>query len=270
MEPQIRFTGVMETLLITLQAKAEESVMPDSLLHDRFAATALRRIGQDFGHLRVGHDMTVGIAVRAHLLDRWTAAFIDRHPDAIVLHLGCGLDSRVFRVAPPRQVRWFDVDYPDVIALRRKLYPCPEGYETIASSIVGTRWMHDLPAGRPVMIVAEGVLPYLKPDQALTLLRRLVRHFRTGEIAFDAYSAPAIWLLGLHPAIRATGASLHWALEDAGEVERQVPGLALAEDCSDWDAVQLARMSPPARIALEFFRFVPATYRMGRLLRYRF
>jgi O-methyltransferase involved in polyketide biosynthesis len=270
MEPEVRFTGVKETLLITLQAKAAESVMPDSLLHDRFAAAVLRLIDQDFGHLRVGHDMTVGIALRAHMLDRWTTAFIDRHPDAVVLHLGCGLDSRVLRVAPPRQVLWFDIDFPDVIALRRKLYPCPEGYATIAGSIVRKQWMDRLPTDKPAMIVAEGVLPYLKPDQVPRLLRRLVRHFPTGEIAFDAYSTVATRLLRYNPAIRATGAVLRWALDDAGELERQVPGLILAEDCCEWETEQLARLLPPTRLALQFLQFAFGHYRMGQLLRYRF
>lgn len=73
MQPeQIRLVGARETLLITLQSKAAESAMPDSLLRDRFAADALRRIDQDSRHLKVGHDMTIGIALRAYMLDRWT------------------------------------------------------------------------------------------------------------------------------------------------------------------------------------------------------
>lgn len=270
MGPEFRFTGVRETLLITLQAKAAESAMPDSLLNDRFAAAVLQLIGRDFGRLKVGHDMTIGIAMRAHLLDRWTSAFIDRHPDAIVLHLGCGLDSRVFRIAPPRGVLWFDVDFPDVIALRQKLYPRPRNYAAVGGSITGTKWMTDIPADRPAMIVAEGVLPYLKPDQVPKLMRRVVRHFQTGEIAFDAYGALATRLLNYNPAIRTTGAVLRWALDDAGELERQVPGLSLAENRCDWDAAQVARMSPSARIALQFLQLALAGYRMGRLLRYRF
>lgn len=270
MEPEIRFTGVRETLLITLQAKADESRMPNSFLNDRRAAAVLRRIGQDFERLRVGHDMAVGIAIRAHLLDRWTASFIDRNPDAIVVHLGCGLDSRVFRVAPPRQVRWFDIDFPDVIALRRKVYPCPEGYMMIAGSIVGKRWMEKLASDGPAMIIAEGVLPYLKPDQVPALLRRLVGHFPSGEIAFDAYSSIATRLLCYNPAIRATGAVLRWAVDDPGELERKVPSLALVEDHCEWDGEQLARLSPPTRIALQFLQLGFVHCRMGRLLRYRF
>jgi O-methyltransferase involved in polyketide biosynthesis len=45
-----------------------------------------------------------------------------------VLHLACGLDTRIFRINPPETVRWVDVDYPDIIALRRALLPGPSGF----------------------------------------------------------------------------------------------------------------------------------------------
>lgn len=268
--PGICFTGVKATPLITLQAKAEESAMPDSLLHDHFAAAALARIGEDLTHLKMGRDMTIAIAMRAYLLDRWTAAFLDRHANATVVHLGCGLDSRVFRLDPRPSVRWFDVDFPDVVALRQRLYPCRENYAMIAASITSENWLCQCPADRPAMIVAEGVLPYLEQDQVPLLLRRLVDHFASGEIAFDAYSRLMIWLLSLNPAIRATGANLHWALDEPAELKRQVPSLTLAEDHSSWSNAEIARMSPPLQIALRMLKVTPMLPPMGRLLRYRF
>ncbi|WP_162130005.1 class I SAM-dependent methyltransferase [Sinorhizobium fredii] len=267
---QIRLTGARETLLITLQAKAAESVMPDSLLRDCFAADALRRIDQDSRHLNVGHDMTIGIALRAYMLDRWTEAFLQRCPEATVVHLGCGLDSRIFRIDPGPGVRWFEVDFPDVISLRRQIYPDRAGCAMIAGSIVDSGWIAELPADRPAMIVAEGVLPYLREYQVAQVLRRIAGHFPSGEIAFDAYSSFAIRMLRFNPAIRATGACLHWALDDPAELERQVPGLKLIDDRSDWDIGQVARMSPPAQIALQLFSTILTPYRMGRLLRYGF
>jgi O-methyltransferase involved in polyketide biosynthesis len=271
MQPeQIRLTGTKETLLITLQAKAEESAMPASLLRDNFAADALRRVDQDSRHLTIGHDMTVGIAVRAYMLDRWTEAFLQRCPEAIVLHLGCGLDSRIFRIDPGPEVHWFEVDFPDVIALRRQIYPDRAGCAMIACSVVESGWIAKLPADRPAMIVAEGVLPYLEEDEVAQLLRRIASHFPSGEIAFDAYGSFAIGLLRFNPALLATGACLHWALDDPAEMERQVSGLKLIEDRYDWDIGQVARMSPPAQMALQLFSTVLTPYRMGRLLRYRF
>ena len=116
MEPEkVHLTGAKQTLLITLHAKAMESRSPDSLLKDRFADQALARLDYDFKPLDLGPDGAISMAMRAKAFDDWTRAFIEKHPDAVVLNLGCGLDSRVFRVDPPPEIPWFDVDFPDVI-----------------------------------------------------------------------------------------------------------------------------------------------------------
>lgn len=271
----VALTQEKETLLITLWAKAGESLLPDSLLKDRFAAEAAARLDYDFARLKVDRDLMVGLAMRAHVLDGWTRDFLGRHDDAIVLHLGCGLDSRVFRIDPPDGVDWYDVDYPEVIALRRKLYPAPDGDHLIGSSVTEPGWLDGLPRDRPAMIVAEGLLPYLAEEEVPLLLERLVRHCPSGEIIFDAYSPLGLKLIALQPSIKATGAVLHWALDDPTELERQVPGLELvteltAYDPDGYDPAQIARMSWPARFAMQFFSLIPPLARIGLLLRYRF
>lgn len=271
----VALTQEKETLLITLWAKAGESLLPDSLLKDRFAAEAAARIDYDFARLKVDRDLMVGLAMRAHTLDGWTRAFLAEHGDAIVLHLGCGLDSRTFRIDPPASIDWYDVDYPEVIALRRRLYPAHAGYQLIGSSVTERGWLEALPQDRPAMIVAEGLLPYLPEEEVPLLLERLVRHCRSGEIVFDAYSPLGLKLIALQPSIKATGAVLHWSLDDPAELERQVPGLELvteltAYDPDGYDPAQFARMSWPARFAMQFFSLIPPLARIGLLLRYRF
>jgi len=271
----VALTREKETLLITLWAKAGESLMPDSLLKDRFAAEAAAGIDYDFARLKVDRDLMVGLAMRAHSLDGWTREFLGNNRDAIVLHLGCGLDSRVFRIEPPADVSWYDIDYPEVIALRHKLYPARDDYHLIGSSVSEPGWLDAVPQDRPAMIVAEGLLPYLPEEEVPLLLERLVRHCASGEIVFDAYSPLGLKLIALQPSIKATGAELHWSLDDPAELERQVPGLELvteltAYDPDGYDPAQIARMSWPARFAMQFFSLIPPLARIGLLLRYRF
>ncbi|WP_245451719.1 class I SAM-dependent methyltransferase [Mesorhizobium waimense] len=121
---KVNLTGARETLLLTLYGKALESQLPHSLLEDHFADAAVRKIDYDFSRLKVDDNLGIGLAIRAKTLDIGVQDFLAKNPDAIVLHLGCGLDTRVFRVDPPQSVDWFDVDFPDVIALRRAL-PVP-------------------------------------------------------------------------------------------------------------------------------------------------
>lgn len=263
------------TLLITLYGKAQESRLPDSLLKDHFAAEAVERIDYDFSRLRVNRDMMIGVALRAYLFDRWVKAFLEAHGEATVVHLGCGLDTRVFRLDPGPQVRWFDVDQPEVIDLRRHVYPEREGTTLIATSVTEQSWLEALPADRPTMIVAEGLMPYLPPAEAPRLIERLVQHFPAGEIAFDAYSRLGLKLIQYNPSIRATGAKVHWSLEDPHELERKIPGLVLLDDWKaygpeGYDPAQIARMSRLARLTIDLFKIIPALGKIGRLLRYGF
>ena len=266
----VTLTGEKETLLITLYAKAEESRFPDSLLNDRFAADAVRRLDYDFARLSVRHDDKVALAMRAKLFDNSTREFIAGHPEATILHLGCGLDSRVFRLDPSASVRWFDVDYPEVIALRRRVYPQREGYVMIGSSVTEPQWIAEVPPDRPTLIVAEGLLPYLRQDEVPRLFERLTVHLRSGEIVFDGYSRLGLWLIRRSRVVRATGATLHWSINDPRELERQVPRLKFIGEYFTYDSSHLGRFSWPGRLAIQIFRAIPALRNVGRLLRYRF
>jgi O-methyltransferase involved in polyketide biosynthesis len=264
-----------ETLLITLYAKAGESHLPDSLLRDNFAAQAVSRLDYDFAKLKVTHDLMIGVAMRAHIFDGWTRDFLARHPDASVLHLGCGLDARVFRIDPPSSVRWFEVDYPEVIDLHRRIYPARDNCSLIGACVTDSDWLAAVPPEHPTLIIAEGLMPYLQKDAVPRLLAVLAEYFSHGELAFDAYNEFGLWMLKYNPSIQATGACLHWSMEDPHDLEDMIPKLTLLDDIKaydpeGYDPQQVARMSWPARITIDIFRGIPSLGKMGRLLRYRF
>jgi O-methyltransferase involved in polyketide biosynthesis len=275
MTEKIALTKEKETLLITLYAKAGESRLPDTLLHDEDAADAVSRIDYDFSKLKVDRNLMIGVAMRAKIFDDWTRDFIAAHPDATVLHLGCGLDTRVFRVDPPASVLWFDVDYPEIVALRRRLFAERDGYTMLGASVTDPRWLEAVPRSGPTLILAEGLLMYLAPDDAPRLLDRLTAHFTHGEIAFDAFSRLGVRLVQRQRSVRATGATLYFSLDDPHDLEKQIPRLELvtairAYDPKGYDPRQIARMTWASALAVRLFAAIPLLGNMSRLLRYRF
>src|SRR5512137_1676755 len=115
-------SGVAATLLITLYIRAIESQRPDALIKDERAEAVVRRLDPET--LRKTAALTddstrVVVILKSRDFDRFVLDFLSRHPDAVVVHIGCGLDSRFERVDNGR-VEWYDLDLPDVIALRRK------------------------------------------------------------------------------------------------------------------------------------------------------
>lgn len=272
---KVTLTPEQETMLITLYAKANESKLSDSLLHDHFAAEIIDQIDYNFSKLKVSFGLMVHLAVRAHMFDQWIQEFISLYPDAIVLNLGCGLDSRIFRIDPPKGIHWFDVDYPNVIELRQRLYPEHEEYTMIGSSVTASSWMDQLPVGRPAIIIAEGLFMYLQQEEMMKLLNAIITHFPNGNLAFDIFTQLGVQVLKYYPSIRATHAVLYGHAEDAHALEKQIPKLKLLTELStydlkNYDAQQFARMPWLMRLLFQMLDAVPALRRTNRILRYRF
>ena len=150
--------------------------------------------------------------------------FLVSNPQAVVLHLGCGLDSRVYRVNPSPAVLWFDVDYPDIIELRQRLYPEREGYQMIGSSVTDAGWLDQIPKDHPALVVAEGLLYYLKDDEVKALVKRIVDRFPSGQVLFDGISRLYLKFQKTNVGISATGSKIWWGLDDVHELEEWSPG----------------------------------------------
>ncbi len=117
------------------------------------------------------------MTTRSAHFDAWARQFLAAHPQATVLHLGCGLDSRFFRLQPGSGVEWYDVDYPEVAALRTQLCPGAEHYHVVAASVTDPAWLADIPADRPTLMIGEGLTMYRTDHDGIALLRRVIDRF---------------------------------------------------------------------------------------------
>jgi len=218
-----------ETYLATLYGKALDATSKNSILNDHFAAEAVARIDYDFKDLKVPSGGEITLPMRAWHFDQWTRAFLAKNPAATVLHLGCGLDTRVYRIDPAAQVRWYDVDFPDVIDLRKQLYPDRVGYHPIGSSVTDLAWLDAIAGDTPVLVVAEGLVMYLHEKDGTALFRRITEQFPGGQIAFDGYSGSMVRLVSRLATVRGAKVELVWGVDDPHDLEKQIPQLHLAE-----------------------------------------
>ena len=268
---KVNLTKEKETSLITLYARALESRSKDPVLLDEAAEEAVRRIDYDFGRLKLRKVEPLSIAIRAKQFDLWTTEYLADNPDATVLYLGCGLDSRVFRIDPNAAVRWFDVDYPEVIEVRRRLYPERAGYRMIGSSVTNPNFLNEVPGDRPVMIVAEGLMMYLAEDDVKPLLNRLTDHFPSGHMAFDVMSRGEMRIAKAHPSFGATGASFRWGIDNQEEIRHLSPRLELVTEMRLLDLPGFAKLPWAMRTLVRVLDSIPALRRQNhRLLLYRF
>jgi methyltransferase (TIGR00027 family) len=226
----VGWRSVEWTNLVTLYLRAYESRSPRPILGDHAAAEAVDRIEYDFKRMHRAAQPWANqflVALRAKKLDDWAADFVRRNPDAVVLHLGCGLDTRAFRIKPPPTVQWFDLDQPGVIELRRKLYDETDTYRMIGSSVTDPGWLDQIPTGRPTLVVAEGLLMYLSEREVWELLARLADRFGNGELLFDTLSPAGPRLSKVF-----TKGIVTWGIRDAREIEAWGLGLRFVEQVS--------------------------------------
>ncbi|KPN49466.1 class I SAM-dependent methyltransferase [Mycobacterium intracellulare] len=250
----VRWGSVEWTNLVTLYLRAYESRSRHPILGDHTAAEAVDRIDYDFKRISRS-SMPVSnqylVALRAKQLDDWSTDFLARHPDAVVLHLGCGLDGRAFRLDPPPTVLWFDLDQPSVIDLRRRLYSDTEQYRMLGSSVTDPQWLGGVTTGRPTLVVAEGLLMYLPEREVRRLLDRLIGRFGCGELLFDTISP-----LGPPASKVFRNGIVKWGIRDARDMQAWNPELRFLERTSALAGYEKIG-STPVRWIYKLFSMLP-------------
>jgi O-methyltransferase involved in polyketide biosynthesis len=274
------FTPAQDSLFLTLGGRALDSRLPRPFLGDTMADEIVKRIGYDLSKFPTLSTTRVDprakvfeIAVRAKRLDEVVRRFVLRQPDAVVLELGAGLDGRAFRIKPPPTIGWYDVDFPQVIALRSRVLPKLPNVCSIGADLTDPGWLDDVPADRPTVIVADGIGAFLTSHDFEVLVNRLISHFPTGELAFNAYTTYAIWLLKHSRAMAAiAGDVVNSGFNDPRQPESWVDGLELVEEMFLTRSPEVPELPLTWRLASRLAACSSAVSRMigTVVLRYRF
>jgi methyltransferase (TIGR00027 family) len=273
---KLQFTKEKETMLMTLSGRAIQSQWKNPILPDPWAEEAMRHIDYDLSKQLTGVASwsvwkDIGptiIATRAATFDSLANSYLAGYPDAVVLQVGCGMDSRAFRINPPASVQWFDVDYPDVIDLRRQLFPRRDAYHLIGAPLDDLRWLDDVPRNRPALLIAEGVLHYLTETEVRALLNAVVAHFPEGQMIFDICNSMIVKRAGSN--VAGTGATYKWGLDDPQDIKQLEPKLELIKEYSMHELVAFSRFPLWVRALYRLLDANPTLRRMERTLVYRY
>jgi len=143
------FTPIEESLFLTRCGRALDNRSPHPILADTMADEIVRKLVYDCTKFRLSASPIINIALRAKKLDEVALEFVTRHPDAVALDLGAGLDTRMFRIAPPSTVDWYDVNFPEVIAARQQLIPGRANAHGVGADLTDPNWLDAIPTDRP-------------------------------------------------------------------------------------------------------------------------
>jgi len=232
---RVTLSGVSETALLTLNARAREARRRDPIIDDPMAIALVDSIHFDFAKFGPTRQ---DIALRARAFDIAATSYLHRHPSATVVALAEGLQTSFWRLdaaIPNGKFRWLTVDLPPIIDIRTRLLPASPRVSVCAQSALDYSWMDSVDDSNGTFITAEGLLMYLQPEQALELISQCAKRFPRGQMIFDL---PPAWFsklsryVGLRPTLRYKVPPMPFSLSSAQAADLLdiVPGIRRVRD----------------------------------------
>ena len=228
-------TGVPETALMTLLVRATEARRPDSIIDDPMAVHLVDSIDYDFA--KFGFSRRQDMALRALVFDKHARRYLVDHPKATVVALAEGLQTSFYRLNAAgvgTEFRWLTVDLPPMIDLRRKLLPASDRVRLCAQSALDFSWMDQVDPEHGVFITAEGLLMYLQPDDAMSLIAECAARFPGGPMMFDLPPSAfaALSRRGMRTSMRYRVPPMPFTLSvaEAANLVNTVPGVRAVHD----------------------------------------
>ncbi len=221
--------GVNKTLLLPLWARAKESKQSNPILMDAQAQKIVENLSRTASYKDSFDEMDkvfngffqLSQLFRARCLDGQIKEFLANYPSGTIVNIGAGLDTTFARV-DNGLLNWYDLDLPEVIALRREYIPETDRSQYIAKSVLDISWFKDIEkAGNGIMFVSCGVLFFLQKDQVKKLFFELANRFPGGEAAFDTMSK-LFMMIGNNSVLRRSSmgnqAMMQWSIRSAREM----------------------------------------------------
>lgn len=201
MKYHIEKNSVQETLIVPLYGRALCTRRFPGLFSDPLAEELLERIDYDFSRLERQSESVMQVfgalevAMRQSDLAWEVRDYLARHPRATVVNLGCGLDQ-TGRVCDNGAFRIYNIDLPEVIAVREQLIPAGEREQNLSADLNDLAWCDAIRTDADgAVFFAAGVFYYFQTEQVRRLCAALAERFPGGRLVFDAAGPAAVKLM---------------------------------------------------------------------------
>lgn len=200
MKYKIEKNTVQETLIIPLYARKMCSELFPKIYCDETAARLIDKIDYDFSAAAKGSGSLMQkfgfleVAMRQNDIACEIRDYINTHPNAAVVNLGCGLDN-TGRYCDNGRCRIYNLDFPDVISVRNELLPAGEREENVPCDLNDTKWFAKIDATDGAVFFASGVFYYFLAEQVRSLVCAMAQAFPGSRLVFDAAGKSAVKLI---------------------------------------------------------------------------
>ncbi len=228
---RIDLQGVPETMLQTLYARAAHSKRSDHRFYDAKAIEIVEQMDYDFSKAEKDIATSAGVITRTILLDKMVSRFVKENPEGTVVNIACGLDTRFYRV-DNGSIRWYNLDLPETIAVRRRFLTETERVSMIPKSAMDESWAGDVAkTENKTLIVMEGVTMYLTEQDVKQILSIIDNRFDSVEIIMELMN-PWIVKRMKEKSIEATNAKFAWGVKSGKDLKSIAVGFDWVKDVS--------------------------------------
>ena len=228
MKEKIRLSGVPETMLQTVYARAKES-RGRGAIHDAKAEEIIEKLDYDFSLADKDTAMHSGVIARTIVLDKLTKSWLASHPGAVVINIACGLDTRCYRMAG--YAHWYNLDLPETMAVREKLLPESGTISQIAMSVMEDWGSEISEQNVQVLIVIEGLTMYLNAKDVQQIFAVISSRFSQATIFVETMN-PMIVKRFKEKSIEGSHAKFTWGIKNGKALAELLPGFRFMEEHS--------------------------------------
>ena len=230
----ITLGDVQTTALIPVAIKASESLRKNARIHDDVAVEMIKTLGIDTKPFDkfMSHE---GVVARTVMLDKMVRQYIEENPQAVIVNVGAGFDNRFSRVDNGK-IRWIDLDLPDSIELRRKVFDEKERITMLAGNALSDEWVSAVKTAafgqKPFLFLAEGLFMYLTMEEIKTFLSILKTNFPNGTLIAEQNNPLMVKNQKYHDTVKNTNAVFRSGTWSGEEIAALCDGVRLVEEHS--------------------------------------
>ena len=229
MKEKVDVTGVPETMIQTLYARAKESGKENAKIHDDMAAEMVSRLDYDFSKADQDKAMSYGVIARTIVLDEMVEKYLSGHPNTIVVNIASGLDTRCYRMQG-KYVRWYNVDLPETMKIREKFLTENGSISQIAKSAMDASYIDDIEyGGENVLVIIEGLSMYLSEAEVLQMMSIIEKTFRKVTVMIETMS-PFVVKHIKEKSIEGSHAKFTWGVKNGVALAALLPDFRLAAE----------------------------------------
>ena len=228
MKEKVTLSGVPETMLQTVYARAKES-RGRGAIRDRKAEEIIEKLNYDFSLADRDAAMHSGVIARTLVLDRLVSSWLAGHPGGVVVNLACGLDTRCYRMTG--YGHWYNLDLPETMAVREKILPETGTISQLAMSAMDDWGSAVREREAPVLIIVEGLTMYLSQPDVQRIFGVIAGRFPEATVFAETMN-PTMVKHFKEKSIDASHAKFTWGVKDGKALAALLPEFRLVEEHS--------------------------------------